>query len=140
MTAVEYLVENFIAMNLIPKTNKHVNSIIIHAVEMEKEQVRSSKISIFEFPKIDVNVKISINKRFGGDIDNNKPDHSNSICRIAYVGYLRSLGYCNKDISRITGWKSNTVKDRTTKHKNMIKVDKDYSRQFTDIIKNQSQS
>jgi hypothetical protein len=138
MTAVEYLVENFIAMNLIPKTNKHVNSIIIHAIEMEKEQVKSSKISIFDYPNIDVNIKRTINKKFGGDIDNAKTLHSNSICRMAYVGYLRSLGYSNPDVAKITGWRKETIRNRIFKHRSMFKFDKEYSRNFTDILKNQS--
>lgn len=32
-----------------------------------------------------------INKSFGGDVNDKRPLHINSICRIAYVGYLRPI-------------------------------------------------
>lgn len=75
-------------------------------------------------------MKDSINTIFNGDIDDPRPLHSNSMCRMAFAGYLSSLGKKPREIHKITGWKRSLVADKLYGHRNMMKFNPDYKNKF----------
>ena len=80
-------------------------------------------------------MKNRINEIFGGDIDDTESKHNNSLCRIAYCGYLKyRLWYRCKEISDITNFKVGTVRKRLDKHRSFMAVDKIYRSKFKQIM------
>jgi hypothetical protein len=81
-----------------------------------------------------MNIISRINEVYGGEVLNKSKTHINSICRIAYVGYLREvIGLRYNNIVVVTGYTLGTVKDRICKHRGHYKFDKEYKQKF-DII------
>jgi hypothetical protein len=77
-----------------------------------------------------------INKAFGGDLNDKRPLHINSTCRIAYAGYLKyHKNHTCKEITDITDSIYGTVMDRLKKHRDFYAVDLIYKKIFDNIIK-----
>lgn len=89
-----------------------------------------------------MNIITRINEVFEGDVNDKKPTHINSLCRIAYVGYLREvLGLRYKNISDVTGYTIGTIKTRLENHRGQYKFDKIYKQKFNSITQeNESNS
>lgn len=89
-----------------------------------------------------MNIITRINEVFGGDVNDKKPTHINSLCRIAYVGYLREvLGLRYKNISDVTGYTVGTIRKRLERHRGHYKFDKIYKQKFNSITQeNESNS
>ena len=80
-------------------------------------------------------IKKIINEVFGGDVDDKKSLHINSICRIAYAAILHyNIKTPCKKIAEMTGTTNGTVKHRLHKHRNMYQVDKNYKQKFNNIM------
>jgi len=78
-----------------------------------------------------MNIITRINEVYGGEVLNKSRTHINSICRIAYVGYLREVvGLRNANIVIVTEYTIGTVKDRLEKHRSHYKFDKTYKEKF----------
>jgi hypothetical protein len=78
-----------------------------------------------------------INEAFGGDMNDKKSLHINSLCRIAYSGYLKyHLKHRYKKIAEITNSTFGTTADRIRKHRDFYAVDLEYKRIFDNILKN----
>jgi hypothetical protein len=77
-----------------------------------------------------------INEAFGGDINDKRPLHINSMCRIAYAGYLKyHKKYKAKEIAVITKSLYGTAIDRIKKHRDLYAVDLIYKKTFDNMIK-----
>ena len=72
-----------------------------------------------------------INNLFMGDVKDPRPLHANSICRFAYVGYLRSTGHNTRETQNITGYTYGSVRHRYMKHKEHLKFNPEYRKKFT---------
>ena len=78
-----------------------------------------------------MNIITKINEVYGGEVLNKSRTHINSICRIAYVGYLREvIGLRVKNIAEVTEYTMGTIKDRLEKHRSHYKFDKTYKEKF----------
>jgi hypothetical protein len=83
-----------------------------------------------------MNIINIINEAFGGDINDKRPLHINSMCRIAYCGYLKYyLNYSYKDVALVTNSGVGTTQDRIRKHRDFYSVDLGYKAIFDNIIK-----
>lgn len=77
-----------------------------------------------------------INRLFGGDINDKRPLHINSICRIAYAGYLKYHKKHNcKEIAVIMNSPYKTTTDRVKKHRDTYEVDLLYRTKFDNLLK-----
>ena len=78
----------------------------------------------------------TINKEFGGDVDDKRPLHINSICRIAYAGYLKyELNFKYKEVADIMNTTMGTTQDRLKKHRDFYSVDVYYREGYSNVIK-----
>jgi hypothetical protein len=85
-----------------------------------------------------MNIISKINDVFGGEVLNKSRTHINSICRIAYVGYLRDvLGLKYGKIVEVTGYTLGSVKDRVVKHNSHYGFDKPYKANFDKLKSNE---
>lgn len=76
-----------------------------------------------------------INRSFDGDMNNERPLHANSLCRIAYAGYLSCYkNHTSKEIAEMTNSKQKTVTNRIKKHRDFYAVDLIYKRIFDNIL------
>lgn len=75
-----------------------------------------------------------INSIFEGDFSDNTPLHCNSLCRIAYIGYLSNLGLKPRDIQKNLNWEKHQVAHRKIKHNSLYKFSPDYRKKFDSII------
>ena len=79
----------------------------------------------------------TINEAFGGDINDKRPLHINSTCRIAYAGYLKyHKKHSCKELAEITGASFGISKERAYKHRGYYAMDPTYRRIFDNILNN----
>lgn len=84
-----------------------------------------------------MNIITRINEVYGGEVLNKSRTHINSICRIAYVGYLKEvIGLSVKDVSEVTDYTLGVTKDRLAKHRQQYKFDKTYKTNFDKLKEN----
>jgi hypothetical protein len=84
-----------------------------------------------------MNIISRINEVYGGEVLNKSRTHINSICRIAYVGYLREvIGLRVKNIAEVTEYTLGTTKDRLLKHREHYEFDKIYKDNFNKLKEN----
>ena len=86
-----------------------------------------------------MNIITQINDVYGGEVLNKSRTHINSICRIAYVGYLKYvIGLKYKNIVEVTGYTLGSVKDRVVKHNSHYQFDKIYKANFDKLQENEN--
>ena len=86
-----------------------------------------------------MNIITRINEVFGGEVLNKSRTHINSICRIAYVGYLREvIGLRVANIVDVTDYTLGTTKDRLQKHRQHYEFDKIYKDNFDKLKENEN--
>jgi hypothetical protein len=77
----------------------------------------------------------TINDIFQGNINDKKPTHVNSICRIAYAGYLKyQMGYKYREVAEFTNTTYGTATKRLQRHRERMRFDKDYQKKFNQLI------
>ena len=83
-----------------------------------------------------MNIIETINQEFGGDVNDKRPLHINSICRIAYAGYLRTVEKLRyKEVANEMNTSLGTTQDRLKKHKDFYSVDLYYRLMFDNVVK-----
>lgn len=86
-----------------------------------------------------MNIITRINEVFGGEVLNKSRTHINSMCRIAYVGYLRDvIGLRVKNVAEVTDYTLGVTKDRLVKHRQHYKFDKIYKANFDKLKENEN--
>ena len=78
-------------------------------------------------------MKQKINELFEGDVDDIKPSHSNSLCRIVYAVYLANQGLKTVEIAKKMNCCRTLVNKRKNKHAGFYQFDKVY-REKIDLI------
>lgn len=82
-------------------------------------------------------MKQKINELFEGDVDDTKPSHSNSLCRIVYTVYLANQGLKTIEIAKKMNCCRQLVNHRKRKHLEFYNFDKVYRDEIDLIFKNE---
>lgn len=82
-------------------------------------------------------MKQKINELFEGDVDDTKPSHSNSLCRIVYTFYLANQGIKTSEIAKKMNCCRTLVNKRKVKHAGFYQFDKVYREKIDLIFENE---
>ena len=77
-----------------------------------------------------------INTVFEGDFHDKTPSHKNSLCRIAYCGFLANRGVKTREIIKQTTWISQEVVRRKRRHLDLYQFNPEYKRKFDSLFEN----
>ena len=75
-----------------------------------------------------------INSVFEGDFYDKTPSHKNSLCRVAYVGFLANRGLKTREIVKETSYVRQEVFRRRRKHNDLYQFNPEYKRKFDSLF------
>jgi len=119
----------------------------LEGIEAERKRVREVYYRLYRKQNKTSNLKVitklenseivkKINLVFDGDFNDITPLHSNSLCRIAYIGYLTKQGLRPCEITKKLNWKKHQVSHRKIKHNSLYKFNPDYRKKFNSLFEN----
>lgn len=75
-----------------------------------------------------------INPVFEGDFNDKTPSHKNSLCRIAYCGFLTNQGLKTREIVLKTNFVRQEVVRRKKRHLELYLFNPEYKKKFDSLL------